>query len=93
MVIKISSKKRLVLFCAETAARRETLFDLMKEIEITSIQSKNWQDFLTKSEPYNITIAPLDQVILCSNLPFILISKFQLFSEQVCQHRLEKDKK
>lgn len=65
----------------------------MKEIQITSILGKNWQDFLTKSEPYNITITPLDQGILCSNLPFILVSKFQLFKEQVHQHRLEKSKK
>lgn len=50
-----------VLFCAETAGRREALLELLKGSEISPKPCESWAAFLQQTDAYQIMVAPLDQ--------------------------------
>lgn len=79
-----------VLFCAESAGRRETLIELLGRIRIRPKSLDSWQDFLDSSERIAITIAPLNQGLLQKNPNIALITESQLFGERVQQQRRRK---
>lgn len=79
-----------VLFCAESAGRRETLIELLGRIRIRPKSLDSWQDFLDSSERVAITIAPLNQGLLQKNPNIALITESQLFGERVQQQRRRK---
>ncbi len=86
-----------VLFTAESNGRRETLLDLLKQINIEPIYVNHWNDFLkhaqdTPSQTY-ITVAPLDHGLLLDNPALCLIPESDIFGEQVMQRRLREHRK
>ena len=76
-----------VLFCAESAGRRETLLELLKPAGIKPAVVDSWQDFLHRSEAYCIAIAPLDQGLILDQPPLTLITETQLLGQRVAQRR------
>ncbi len=79
-----------VLFCAESAGRRETLLELLGRIRIKPVQMESWSEFLASSAKVAITIAPLDQGLFLEEPRLALIAESQLFGERVQQQRRRK---
>ncbi|PIE23817.1 MAG: transcription-repair coupling factor [Neptuniibacter caesariensis] len=75
-----------VLFCAESAGRREALLELLGRINIKPVQVSGWTDFLNSEHELNITEFPLEKGL---SLPgeLHLITETQLFGHQVFQRR------
>ena len=82
----VQSKQR-VLFCAESAGRRETLLEILNQIEIHPRACEHWQDFLHSEETIGITIAPLDQGLWLTQEKLVLITEAQLFGNRIAQRR------
>lgn len=82
--------KRRVLFCAETAGRKETLLELLKPHKIYPKSSSGWSDFLNSDIPLGICTAPLDEGIQLADIA--LICESQLYGQQVMQRRRRKSK-
>ena len=76
-----------VLFCAETAGRRETLLEVLKHIGIDAQPVAHWEDFLESEASPCITIASLDQGLWLADEKLILISEAQLFGNRIAQRR------
>lgn len=85
----MSTNKR-VLFCAESAGRRETLLDLLKRIQINPTHCENWAEFLASNEAIAITVSPISQGLNINNPPIAVISEGELFGQQVQQRRRRK---
>lgn len=80
-----------VLFCAETMGRREVLLQLFNTFHFHPKQYFSWQEFLTDTEQYGITVAALDNGLSLEE-PFItLIAESQLFGKRVMQRRRRKE--
>ncbi len=76
-----------VLFCAESAGRRESLLELLKSIGVQPAPVDSWTGFLKAAQRLCITVAPLDQGLLLHNPPALLITETQLFGQRVAQRR------
>ena len=80
-----------VLITAETLGRRETLLDLLKKYALTPKLVGDWQEFLEKTAPLMLTVAPLEHgLILEAEQSIAVISEAQLLGERVSQRRLRK---
>ena len=76
-----------ILFCAESAGRREVLTDLLKSIDIKPIEVDHWQQFVDGDNAYGITTYPIDQGVYCPDQQICLITEGELFGQQVMQRR------
>ena len=76
-----------ILFCAETAGRRETLLELLKQIDIHPDIVEHWQDFRHSKVEVGLCVAPLDQGLWLPDEKLILIAESQLFGERIAQRR------
>lgn len=79
-----------VLFCADSAGRRESLLELLSRIRITPTIVDNWNTFAAGSDKIAITTAPLEQGLLIADPAIALITETQLFGERVQQTRRRK---
>lgn len=79
-----------VLFCADSAGRRETLLELLSRIRVTPTLVDTWNDFINGNAKVAITTAPLEQGLLLNNPVIALITETQLFGERVQQQRRRK---
>ena len=76
-----------VLFCAESAGRREVLAGLLKKINVIATEVDNWQAFIDSSERFSVTTYPIDQGVYCPDQHICLITEGELFGQQVMQRR------
>ncbi len=76
-----------VLFCAESAGRRETLLELLARIDIHPIEMKSWSEFINSDHPIAITVYPLARGLSLDKPGICLISESELFGQQVMQRR------
>ncbi|CAA0088326.1 Transcription-repair-coupling factor [Zhongshania aliphaticivorans] len=84
-------QNRRVLFCAESAGRREALIELLTRHKLKPKAVNGWQDFANGKDTLNITVAPLDEGIACTSVkPFALIAESELFGKRVSQSRRRK---
>ncbi len=81
------SKKGRILFCAESAGRRETLLELLKPAGVQPFTVENWQEFLQSSQQFCITVAPLDHGLVQDKPGITVITETQLFGQRVAQRR------
>jgi len=81
-----------ILFCAESAGRREVLMDLLNTIQLRPHTCNNWHEFLDTKETFNITVAPLDEGLSLTEPAITLIAESQFFGMQVMQRRRRKAK-
>ncbi|MES2918149.1 MAG: transcription-repair coupling factor [Pseudomonadota bacterium] len=80
-----------LLFCAETAGRRESLLELLAKAGIRPRASAGWLDFLTSSDPAPaVTVAPLQQGLWLTEPPLAVITESQLLGQRVMQSRRRK---
>jgi transcription-repair coupling factor (superfamily II helicase) len=87
----LASHNARILFCTESAGRREAVRELLQRIQIRPTELESWLDFTTNDCPIGITIAPLDKGLVVSNdagePELILISENQLFGQRIMQRR------
>jgi transcription-repair coupling factor (superfamily II helicase) len=77
-----------ILFCAESAGRREALLELLARIQIRPQNFESWQAFCADdTSTLSITVAPLLEGISCLDPDIELISESQLFGQRVFQSR------
>ena len=74
-----------VLFCAESAGRREVLLELLARLKLRPREFDGWPAFVASEERLGITIAPLDEGLLLDELA--LIAESPLFGQRVMQRR------
>jgi transcription-repair coupling factor (superfamily II helicase) len=74
-----------VLFCAESAGRREALLELLARLKLKPREVDGWAAFAADGERLAITIAPLDEGLLLDELA--LIPESPLFGHRVMQRR------
>lgn len=79
-----------VLFCAESAGRRETLLELLKQVSVQPEQVENWQEFLASDSNYCLSIAQIDHGLWIDDANIILIPESLLFGERIAQRRRRK---
>ena len=75
-----------VLFCAESAGRREALLELLSRINLTPPLVENWEAFISSELDIAITEYPLEQGLSIPGETHI-ITETQLFGHQVFQRR------
>ena len=87
----LDQNKARILFCTESAGRREAVRELLQRIQIRPTELESWSDFATDDCPIGITIAPLDKGLVVSNdsgePELVLISENQLFGQRIMQRR------
>lgn len=83
----VSEQQARVLFFAESAGRRETLLELLKQIDLQPAIFEHYGDFLQGNDPIGLTVAPLDQGSWFPDAKLILITEAQLFGDRVAQRR------
>ncbi|WP_369959077.1 transcription-repair coupling factor [Pseudomonas benzenivorans] len=74
-----------VLFCAESAGRREVLLELLARLKLKPRTVQGWAEFGASAERLAICIAPLDEGLLLDDLA--LIAESPLFGQRVMQRR------
>ncbi|MFZ3155126.1 transcription-repair coupling factor, partial [Pseudomonas sp.] len=74
-----------VLFCAESAGRREVLLELLARLKLKPNEFDSWPAFTTSNERLGICIAPLDDGLLLEDLA--LVAESPLFGQRVMQRR------
>ena len=74
-----------VLFCAESAGRREVLLELLARLKLKPLEVSGWPEFSASPERLAITIAPLDEGLLLDDIA--LIAESPLFGQRVMQRR------
>ena len=74
-----------VLFCAESAGRREVLLELLARLKLKPQEVSGWQEFTASKARLAITIAPLDEGLLLDDIA--LIAESPLFGQRVMQRR------
>jgi transcription-repair coupling factor (superfamily II helicase) len=74
-----------VLFCAESAGRREVLLELLARLKLKPNEFNSWPAFTAGKERLGICIAPLDDGLLLEDLA--LVAESPLFGQRVMQRR------
>ncbi|TIH06930.1 transcription-repair coupling factor [Pseudomonas leptonychotis] len=74
-----------VLFCAESAGRREVLLELLARLKLKPNEFDSWPTFTASKERLGICIAPLDDGLLLEDLA--LVAESPLFGQRVMQRR------
>ncbi len=88
----LTGTDKRVLFCAESAGRRESLLELLQRIGVTPQPSDSWSSFVRSAASVSpaITIAALEQGMVLQDPNIALITESQLFGERVQQRRRRK---
>jgi transcription-repair coupling factor (superfamily II helicase) len=69
-----------VLFCAETAGRREVLAEFLGRAGIRPDECRDFEDFLARRPAHGLAVAPIDCALVTAD--FALISETQLFGSR-----------
>ncbi|MBS0359310.1 MAG: transcription-repair coupling factor [Proteobacteria bacterium] len=83
----LSETNTRVLFCAESAGRREALLELLHDIQLIPPYFDSWHSFLESSEPLGITEGILESGFTVSDSQITFITESQLLGQQVMQRR------
>ncbi|MDH7945110.1 transcription-repair coupling factor [Pseudohongiella sp. SYSU M77423] len=76
-----------VLFCAETAGRREVLTELLRTIPLPVQEVDGWQAFADSQISPAITVASLDKGLILPDQQLIMITETQLLGRKIAQRR------
>ncbi len=83
----INEQSYRLLFCVESAGRREALYDVLKPLKIKPAPVDSWQDFLERDTNAGIIETPIDNGCLLEDPKVALITETELFGQQVRQRR------
>ena len=78
----ISNFKGRVLFTAESAGRREIIYDYLNDMRHPIQRVNNWLEFYNTDHDLNLIIAPFDESVILSNEKVAIITEQQLFGEK-----------
>ena len=76
-----------LLFCAESAGRKEAVTELLAGNGIKPKTFDSWHEFNASDETIGICIYPIDQGFYCNQRKICLITEGELFGQQVMQRR------
>jgi transcription-repair coupling factor (superfamily II helicase) len=76
-----------ILFCAESAGRKEALSEILSGSGHRPQFFESWQDFLTSEQTLGICVYPIDQGFYAKQRELCLITEGELFGQQVMQRR------
>lgn len=76
-----------VLLCAESAGRRESLLELLRDTQPRPQEVADWHAFVGSDVPLAITVYPMDRGLLLTHPSLCLLSEADLFGQQVLQRR------
>ncbi|MDE1462590.1 transcription-repair coupling factor [Spartinivicinus poritis] len=79
-----------ILFCAESAGRRETLLALLTKINCRPEQYDNLHQFMVSEQAIGITIAPIENSLWLNQPGLVVIAETTLFGQRVMQRRRRK---
>ena len=84
-----------ILFTADSAGRRESVFDMLTGRGLEIARFESWSEFLDSAIPIGIAIAPIENGMLLPESRLALVSEQQLFGEKPRQRnrrrRAERD--
>lgn len=81
-----------VLFCVESAGRREVLKELLGSIAYRAMDVADWQAFLASNHACAMVISPLEDGMLIAN-SLAIITESLLLGRRVMQRRLRRTRK
>src|SRR5690606_18038989 len=76
-----------VLFCTESAGRREAVLDLLRDIGVTPVAVDGWEQALAADTAHGITVHPLEHGFQLADPAITLITETELFGQQILQRR------
>ncbi|MGD9591534.1 MAG: transcription-repair coupling factor [Candidatus Berkiella sp.] len=76
-----------ILFCVESAGRRESLLELFHRHDISPKVVKDWRTFYQEESMLGVTVASLDEGLWLSEPKMLWIVEHQLYGQQVMQRR------
>lgn len=76
-----------ILFCAESAGRRETLLEHLSKIDLRPKVVDSWQQFARSEHPTHLIVGPLQNGLELTDLKLLIITESQLFGEKILQRR------
>jgi transcription-repair coupling factor (superfamily II helicase) len=76
-----------VLFCCDSAGRREAMLDLLQRIDVQPRTVPDWRTFWDERPPLAITVAPLESGLWFKDPALIALTENQLFAHHVSQQR------
>ena len=83
-----------ILFSAESAGRREFLYEILQQYGIRPTLVNDWTDFLSnETSRYFLTTSALQTGLTLTQAKFAVIAEHQLFGERAKQQRRRKYKK
>ena len=85
-ILSLAADTRL-LFCAESAGRKEVLTELLATNNIKPQTFDTWHDFILSNQTLGICTFPIDQGFYCKQRNICLITEGELFGQQVMQRR------
>ena len=74
-----------VLFTADSAGRREQVYDLLAGRDLDLARVDDWQSFLSGGHRIGVTIAPVENGVLLTDAGIAVIGEQQLFGERARQ--------
>jgi transcription-repair coupling factor (superfamily II helicase) len=86
----LSNEQRRVLFCVESAGRREALLDVLRPLHINPVPCDSWETFIENNTPLGITETFIENGFVLSEPAIAVITETQLFGNQVKQRRRRK---
>jgi transcription-repair coupling factor (superfamily II helicase) len=81
------NKSQRVLFCAESAGRREALKELLGRISVRPAEVESWQQFIGGDDALALIISPLDEGVHLRAPAISIITENQLFGQRIRQTR------
>jgi len=76
-----------ILFCCDSAGRRESLLELLRRINLEPKVVQGWQEFVALQPPLAVTVAPLESGFWLQQPPLIVVTENHLFTQHVSQRR------
>jgi len=76
-----------VLFCAESAGRREALREMLGRINLRPQEFSDWQSFISAEQSPALIVGPLDDSFSLNEPPLSVITENQLFGQRIRQTR------
>lgn len=87
----INENNNRLLFCVESAGRREALLSVLKPLDIKPDHIHNWKEFIENNNcTYGIIETPIDNGCLLNKNNIALVTETELFGQQVKQRRRRK---
>ncbi|MEC7078746.1 MAG: transcription-repair coupling factor, partial [Pseudomonadota bacterium] len=86
----VNSDPGRVLFTAETAGRRETLLELLRQVDLNPVIFDHWQHFVDSNDSLGISVAQIDRGLWLTNEKLLIIPEAQIFQDRVAQRRRRK---